>query len=77
MIVRHQRTLRIVSSAFLVATICVIAISQQRGGPRLNVEAMRAHIKFLSSDLLEGRGTGARGGELAANYIPHNSKRSG
>src|SRR6185436_3087653 len=69
MIVRHRRTLRIVSSAFLVATICVIAISQQRGAPRLNVEAMRAHIKFLSSDLLEGRGTGARGGELAANYI--------
>lgn len=71
MIVRHQRTLRIVSSAFLVATICVIAISQQLGGsgPRLNETAMRAHIKFLSSDLLEGRGTGARGGELAANYI--------
>ncbi len=30
---------------------------------------MRAHIKFLSSDLLEGRGPGARGGEIAANYI--------
>src|ERR1044072_1430126 len=70
MIIGHKRTLRIVSSAFLVATICVIAISQQRGGgPRLNETAMRAHIKFLSSDLLEGRGTGARGGELAANYI--------
>ena len=26
-------------------------------------------IKFLSSDLLEGRGTGARGGEIAAGYI--------
>jgi Zn-dependent M28 family amino/carboxypeptidase len=35
----------------------------------LNEEAMRAHIKFLSDDLLEGRGTGARGGEIAANYI--------
>lgn len=69
MSIRHRRTLRIVSSAVLVATICVIAISQQRGGPRLNETAMRAHIKFLSSDLLEGRGTGARGGELAANYI--------
>jgi hypothetical protein len=26
-------------------------------------------VKFLSDDLLEGRGTGTRGGELAANYI--------
>src|SRR5881227_1023382 len=31
--------------------------------------ALRAHIKFLSDDRLEGRGTGARGGELAALYI--------
>lgn len=30
---------------------------------------IRAHIKFLADDLLEGRGTGARGGEIAANYI--------
>ena len=32
-------------------------------------ERMRAHVKFLASDLLEGRGVGTRGGELAANYI--------
>ncbi|MBV8843579.1 MAG: M28 family peptidase [Bryobacterales bacterium] len=30
---------------------------------------IRAHVKFLSSDLLEGRGVGARGGELATEYI--------
>jgi Zn-dependent M28 family amino/carboxypeptidase len=30
---------------------------------------LRADIKYLSDDLLEGRGTGARGGELAAKYI--------
>ena len=30
---------------------------------------MRAHVKFLSSDLLEGRGVGTRGGELATAYI--------
>jgi Zn-dependent M28 family amino/carboxypeptidase len=32
-------------------------------------ERIRAHVKFLSSDLLEGRGTGQRGGDLAAEYI--------
>ena len=32
-------------------------------------ERMRQHVKFLASDLLEGRGVGTRGGELATNYI--------
>jgi len=32
-------------------------------------ERIRAHVKFLSSDLLEGRGVGVRGGELASEYI--------
>jgi Zn-dependent M28 family amino/carboxypeptidase len=30
---------------------------------------IRAHVKFLSSDLLEGRGTGQRGGDVAGEYI--------
>ena len=30
---------------------------------------IRAHVKFLADDLLEGRGTGTRGGDIAANYI--------
>jgi Zn-dependent M28 family amino/carboxypeptidase len=55
----------------LIVTICAMAVSQQRGrtSPALNEDAIRARIKFLSSDLLEGRGTGARGGEIAAGYI--------
>src|SRR5919108_165076 len=32
-------------------------------------EAIRAHMRFLSDDLLEGRGTGTRGYEIAAKYI--------
>jgi hypothetical protein len=32
-------------------------------------ERMRAHVKFLASDLLEGRGVGQRGGDLATDYI--------
>jgi Zn-dependent M28 family amino/carboxypeptidase len=35
----------------------------------INPERIRAHTKFLSHDLLEGRGTGQRGGDLAAEYI--------
>ncbi|HYL34861.1 MAG TPA: M28 family peptidase [Bryobacteraceae bacterium] len=32
-------------------------------------ERMRAHVKFLSSDVLEGRGVGTRGERLATEYI--------
>ena len=32
-------------------------------------ERMRAHVQFLSDDLLEGRGPGVRGGDLAARYM--------
>ena len=35
----------------------------------IDAERIRAHVKFLSDDLLEGRGTGQRGGEIAAAYI--------
>ena len=32
-------------------------------------EKIRAQVRFLASDLLEGRGTGQRGGDIAAEYI--------
>ena len=32
-------------------------------------DAIRAHMRFLSSDALEGRGTGTRGYALAAEYV--------
>jgi Zn-dependent M28 family amino/carboxypeptidase len=35
----------------------------------IDAERIRAHVKFLADDLLEGRGTGARGGDIAAQYI--------
>ncbi|MFZ3214110.1 MAG: M28 family peptidase [Terriglobales bacterium] len=35
----------------------------------IDAERIRAHVKFLADDLLEGRGTGQRGGDIAAAYI--------
>jgi Zn-dependent M28 family amino/carboxypeptidase len=37
--------------------------------PSISENSLRADIKYLSDDLMEGRGPGARGGELAAKYI--------
>jgi Zn-dependent M28 family amino/carboxypeptidase len=35
----------------------------------INPEHIRWHVRYLSHDLLEGRGTGQRGGDLAAEYM--------
>ena len=35
----------------------------------ISQDRIRAHVRFLAHDLLEGRGTGQRGGDLAAEYI--------
>jgi hypothetical protein len=35
----------------------------------LTKDRFRAHMAFLADDMLEGRGTGTRGHELAARYI--------
>ena len=35
----------------------------------ISAPRIRAHVKFLASDLLEGRGVGTRGGRLATEYL--------
>ena len=42
------------------------AFAEMKG---VDPEKIRAHVRFLSHDLLEGRGTGQRGGDIAAEYI--------
>jgi Zn-dependent M28 family amino/carboxypeptidase len=36
---------------------------------KMDPDRIRANVRFLSHDLLEGRGTGQRGGDIAAEYI--------
>jgi Zn-dependent M28 family amino/carboxypeptidase len=35
----------------------------------IRADNIETHVRFLSDDLLEGRGTGQRGGDIAAEYI--------
>lgn len=37
--------------------------------PSITKAELAAHVKFLSSDLLEGRGVGTRGDQLAREYL--------
>lgn len=52
--------------AALLATVATPAMAQD---PAFNAEAVRAHVTFLADDLLEGRDTGSRGYDIAANYV--------
>jgi Zn-dependent M28 family amino/carboxypeptidase len=52
-------------------TLCIILLPLFVSAQTTDVsgERIRAHVKFLSNDLLEGRGVGTRGGDLATEYI--------
>lgn len=43
--------------------------STLQAAERVRADALRAHVRFLADDLLEGRDTGSTGGALAARYI--------
>ncbi|MBV9211031.1 MAG: M28 family peptidase [Acidobacteria bacterium] len=65
-------------AALLVLSLALTAMPQQNSSAGLFDEnTLRAHIKFLADDSLEGRGTGARGGEIAAKYIASQLARLG
>jgi Zn-dependent M28 family amino/carboxypeptidase len=49
-----------------VASLPLVAEQAMAG---IDPEKIRWHVRFLAHDLLEGRGTGARGGDIAAEYI--------
>jgi Zn-dependent M28 family amino/carboxypeptidase len=61
--------LAIFSSAETAARAQTIPPTVKAAEASIDGEKIRAHVKFLSDDLLEGRGPGLRGSELAAKYI--------
>src|ERR1700734_3249687 len=46
-----------------------VPAAARQAAASIDPENIRAHVRFLASDLLEGRGPGTRGGQLAAEYI--------
>ena len=52
-----------------VPAIAGLPAGARAAAAAIDGEKIRAHVRFLSLDLLEGRGPGTRGGELAAEYI--------
>lgn len=70
---RFFRKRIVVVIALVILSIATAVVAQRTtrttASSQISEDRLRAHIKFLSDDRLEGRGTGARGGELAALYI--------
>lgn len=65
---------KIVSSLILSVLAGSLALAfpthaQTRAKATVQEAPLRAHMAFLSSDALEGRGTGQRGGELTVTYL--------
>ena len=59
-----------VSGAYLDAQTSSQDKQAASAAPIMGIDArIRAHVKFLSSDLLEGRGMGQHGSDIAAEYI--------
>ncbi|HTE87566.1 MAG TPA: M28 family peptidase [Terriglobales bacterium] len=61
-----QRPRQSMQSATALAHLSPAAIAAFQ---KVDPDRIRAHVRFLSDDLLEGRGTGQRGGDIAAEYI--------
>jgi Zn-dependent M28 family amino/carboxypeptidase len=55
--------------ARLVPAISGLPPAARTAAASIDGEKIRAHVRFLALDLLEGRGPGKRGAELAAEYI--------
>src|SRR5687767_654494 len=76
---RYRIALGAVAGVFMIAAHCCPGWAQQTLRPddahvraaeaAIDEQALRGHIRFLASDLLEGRGPGSRGDELAQQYL--------
>src|SRR2546428_4297588 len=53
----------------MLALVATTAVAQRRATIPVDTAAMDAHLRFLASDLLEGRAPATRGGRLAAAYV--------
>jgi hypothetical protein len=61
--------LKFLISLFLLSTVTNSQIIKSVGKVNFDIDSYKSHLEYLGSDSLEGRGTGTRGGKLAAEYI--------
>ena len=66
-----------IASAFATSLALAVPAHSAPTAPTVHEAPLRAHLQFLSSDVLEGRGTGQRGGDLAVAYLESQAMAAG
>src|SRR5215467_2862558 len=61
----------------LLAAQTALPPAAQKAAAGIDPEHIRATVKYLSDDKFEGRGTGQKGGDLAADWIAEQFKSYG
>ena len=69
-------------STVLLVSVCAFVSAQgqpaaQKAMNAIDSEKIRATVKYLSDDALQGRGTGQKGGDMAADWIAEQFKSYG
>jgi Zn-dependent M28 family amino/carboxypeptidase len=75
---QRQKGFCLLSLCFLLLTSS-FALAQEISNktPAISIDRMRADVKYLASDPLQGRGVGTRGEELATDYIADQFQKAG
>src|SRR5688500_9517571 len=67
-----------VSALALAACACAAPPrAGQIANPKITAPEVTAHVKYLASDELQGRGSGTKGNDLAADYLAQRFRASG
>lgn len=64
-------------AAALVAADAGLSPAERSAIHSITADALRGHVSFLASDLLEGRATPSRGLDIAAEYLASQFRRAG
>lgn len=69
--------MRILAGLFLSAFTIVAPAAERGPWSSIQADAIRGHVEFLASDLLEGRAAASRGYDIAAAYVAAQFRLSG
>jgi aminopeptidase YwaD len=72
-----QRTFAAFTLIILLLAVLFAPVRAQKLTTPVTADDIRTHLRYLASDELEGRGTGAEGNRKAAAYIAENLSRFG
>ena len=75
---RRDPPRRCAAAAFAFCALSPARAAEERADvPVIDPRALRAHMRFLSDDLLQGRATGSEGYRIAARYVARSSRPPG